>query len=68
MGVPTGPNAHLYTATTDEHRIKKADLCAQQNIREARQCRRQKQIGVLEAAAAAEDSRLLYGPGIDNSV
>lgn len=65
MGVHCGRNAHEYVREEDELRLHTAEWRVQSKTREGKMLRRQKQIGILEAAAAAEG--LLYGPGIDDS-
>ena len=66
LGIHSGPNIHMYATREDAERIRHAEDRARKSTQEARQRRRQEQVGILEAATDAEG--LLYGPGIDDSV
>ena len=65
MGIISGPSAHQWANATDNFRINRADEKAALEIKEGRMQRRQDQ---KEALDLLDDSNILYGPGIDDSV
>ena len=65
MGITSGPSAHQWANATDNLRINRADEKAALETKEGRMQRRQDQ---KEALDLLDDSNILYGPGIDDSV
>lgn len=65
MGISLGPNAHQY-AVREDRRIAQAEVCAQEQTKEARIPRRQQNLDNMCIVSTVEN--LYYGPGIDDSV
>lgn len=66
MGISLGPNAHQYAMREDDRRIVQAEVCAQEQTKEARIPRRQQNLDNMCIVSTVED--LYYEPGIDDSV
>jgi len=64
MGI-SGPSAHEWARSTDSMRISRAEQEAEKQTKEGRIRRRQEQKDALDIM---DDSNILYGPGIDDSV
>lgn len=65
MEISSGPSCHEWARATDVMRIDRADQEAENQSKETRIRRRQVQKDALDIL---EDSSILYGPGIDDSV
>lgn len=65
MGISTGPSSHSWAQIVDEIRMSRADERMQEQTKEGRIRRRLEQ---KEALEILEESSVLYGPGIDDSV
>lgn len=65
MGISSGPSARDWARSTDSIRISKAEQEAERQTKEGRIRRRQEQKDALDIM---DDSNILYGPGIDDSV
>ncbi|XP_025261971.1 uncharacterized protein LOC105256709 [Camponotus floridanus] len=65
MGISSGPSAHDWARSTDSMRISRAEQEAEKQTKEGRIRRRQEQKDALDIM---DDSNILYGPGIDDSV
>lgn len=65
MQIGTGPSSHEWARTADDLRIRRAEEQATHNSKEGRMLRRQAQKDALDCV---DESSVLYGPGIDDSV
>ncbi|KYN26922.1 hypothetical protein ALC57_03697 [Trachymyrmex cornetzi] len=65
MNIGMGPSSHEWARATDTERIDRANKDAENASKKARTERRQQQKDALDAA---DESSVLYGPGIDDSM
>ena len=65
MEISSGSSAHDWARSTDSTRISRAEQEAERQTKEGRIRRRQEQKDALDII---DDSNILYGPGIDDSV
>ncbi|KYN21800.1 Cytochrome b [Trachymyrmex cornetzi] len=65
MNIGMGPSSHEWARATDTERIDRANKDAENASKKARTERRQQQKDALDAA---DESSVLYGPGIDDSI
>ena len=65
MHISTRPSSHEWARQVDELRISRAEEKAARDSKEGRVLRRQIQKDALDHL---DESFLLYGPGIDNSM
>lgn len=65
IGISTGPSSHSWAQFVDETRMNRADERAQKQTKEDRIRRRLEQKDALDNL---DESSVLYGPGIDDSV
>lgn len=65
MGISSGSSVHDWARSTDSIRVSRAEQEAKKITKEGRFRRRQEQKGALDIF---DNSNILYGPGIDDSV